>query len=123
MTKFYWFLADEQFQPEEIVEHAALAEKLGFDGVMISEHLQPWVDDKGTSGFAFATLGAIAAKTSKIKMITGVTTPLFRFHPAIVAQASATIDRLSNGRFELGIGTGENLNEAPLGLVFPGYKE
>jgi coenzyme F420-dependent glucose-6-phosphate dehydrogenase len=123
MSDIYWFLADEQFQPEELVNHAVAAEKAGFDGVMVSEHLQPWVDDSGTSGFTFSVLGAIAVMTNKIKIITGVTTPLFRYHPAIVAQASATIDRLSSGRFELGIGTGELLNEGPLGFNFPNYKE
>ncbi len=123
MSKIYWFLAHEQFQPEDLVIHAQAAEKAGFDGVMVSEHLQPWVDDVGASGFAFTTLGAIAATTTKIKMITGVTTPLFRYHPAVVAQAAATIDRISNGRFELGIGTGENINEGPLGYNFPSYKE
>ena len=123
MAQIYWFLGHEQFQPEELVEHAKAAEAAGFDGVMVSEHLQPWVADVGASGFAFSTLGAIAASTSKIKLITGVTTPLFRYHPAIVAQAAATIDRLSGGRFELGIGTGENLNEEPLGYKFPDYKE
>lgn len=123
MAKIYWFLGHEQFQPEELVKQASVVEEAGFDGVMVSEHLQPWVDDKGASGFAFSTLGAIAATTSKIKMITGVTTPIFRYHPAIVAQAAATIDRISNGRFELGIGTGENINEAPLGFEFSNYKE
>lgn len=123
MTKIYWFLGHEQFQPEELVEHAKAAEAAGFDGVMISEHLQPWVADVGASGYAFSTLGAIAASTEKIKLMTGVTTPLFRYHPAVVAQAAATIDRLSNGRFELGVGTGENLNEGPLGYTFPDYKE
>ena len=123
MTKIYWFLGHEQFQPEVLVEHAKAVEKAGFDGVMVSEHLQPWVDDVGSAGFAFSTLGAIAQATTKIQLLTGVTTPLFRYHPAVVAQAAATIDRLSNGRFELGVGTGENLNEGPLGFSFPDYKE
>ena len=123
MVKFYWFLGHEQFQPEELVIHAKKVEEAGFDGVMISEHLQPWVDDSGAAGFAFSTLGAIAATTTKIELLTGVTTPLFRYHPAIIAQASATIDRLSKGRFSLGIGTGENINEGPLGVKFPNYAE
>lgn len=123
MAKIYWFLGHEQFQPEDLVKQAKAVEAAGFDGVMVSEHLQPWVDDHGASGFAFTTLGAIAATTSKISLLTGVTTPLFRYHPAIVAQAAATIDRISGGRFELGIGTGENINEAPLGYSFPDYKE
>lgn len=123
MTAIYWFCSDEQYQPEELVEHAIAAEKAGFDGIMISEHFHPWVADKSASGFAFTTLGAIAARTEKIRMMTAVTAPLFRFHPAVVAQAAATIDRLSGGRFELGIGTGENINEGPLGFMLPPYKE
>ncbi len=123
MTKFYWFLGDEQFQPEDLVKQAKLAELEGFDGVMVSEHLQPWVFDAGASGFALSTLGAIAASTSSIRLMTGVITPLFRYHPAIVAQAAATLDRLSAGRFELGIGSGENINEAPLGFKLPNYNE
>ncbi len=123
MAAIYWFCSDEQYQPEEIVEHAIAAEKAGFDGIMISEHFHPWVADKSASGFAFTTLGAIAAKTKKINLMTAVTTPLFRFHPAIIAQAAATVDRLSGGRFELGIGTGENINEGPLGFRLPPYKE
>lgn len=123
MADIYWFCSDEQFQPEELVTHAFLAEQAGFDGVMISEHFHPWVDDRGTSGFAFSTLGAIAVKTKSIKLMTMVTAPLFRFHPAVVAQAAATIDRLSNGRFALGVGTGENINEGPLGFTLPSYKE
>ncbi len=123
MTKFYWFLGHEQFHPEELVTHAKIAEKMGFDGLIISEHLQPWVDDESASGFAFSTLGAIAEATSKIKLMTGVVTPLFRYHPAIIAQATATIDRLSGGRFELGLGMGESINESPLGYEIPNYKE
>lgn len=123
MTQFYWFGGHEQFQPEELVRHARLAEEAGFDGVMVSEHFHPWVDDVGAGGFAFATLGAIAVQTSRIQLMTAVTTPLFRYHPAIVAQAAATIDRLSNGRFSLGLGTGENLNEGPLGYAFSAYAE
>jgi coenzyme F420-dependent glucose-6-phosphate dehydrogenase len=123
MAKIYWFLGHEQFQPEVLVRHAVLAEAAGFDGVMVSEHFHPWVEDGSASGFAFATLGAIAQATSRVELMTAVTTPLFRYHPAVVAQAAATIDRLSGGRFALGVGTGENLNEAPLGLEFPGYSE
>lgn len=123
MTKFAYFCGNEQWQPEELVEHAVLAENAGFDMVLISEHFHPWVDDFGASGFAFSTLGAIAAMTNRVRLGTAVTTPLFRFHPAVVAQAAATIDRLSAGRFVLGVGTGENINEGPLGHEFPGYSE
>ena len=123
VTAFYYFCGHEQWQPETLVAHAVAAERAGFDGVMTSEHFHPWVDDAGAAGFAFATLGAIAQATERLRLATGVVTPLFRFHPAVVAQAAATIDRLSGGRFELGVGTGENLNEAPLRLPFPAYRE
>ncbi len=123
MTKILYYCGHEQFQPEELVKHSVLAEKYGFDGIIISEHFHPWVSDKGSAGFTFSTLGAIAASTTKIELITGVVTPLFRYHPAIIAQASATIDRLSNGRFSLGVGSGESINETPLGINFPPYKE
>jgi coenzyme F420-dependent glucose-6-phosphate dehydrogenase len=121
LTSFAYFCGHEQWQPEVLVRHAMLAEAAGFDAVVVSEHFHPWVDDSGASGFAFATLGAIAQATSRVQLITGVTTPLFRYHPGVVAQAAATIDRLSDGRFQLGVGTGENINEGPLGYPFPGY--
>ena len=123
MTRFAYFCGHEQFQPEDLVRHALLAEQAGFDAVMVSEHFHPWVDDVSASGYAFSTLGAIAHATERVEIATAVTTPLFRYHPAVVAQAAATIDRLSGGRFRLGIGTGENLNEGPLGYEFPAYAE
>jgi G6PDH family F420-dependent oxidoreductase len=123
VTRFYYFCGHEQWQPETLVQHAVLAEQAGFDGLLVSEHFHPWVDDHGSAGFAFSTIGAIAQATERVRLTTGVTTPLFRFHPAIVAQAAATLDRLSGGRFDLGVGTGENLNEGPLGYPFPKYAE
>jgi coenzyme F420-dependent glucose-6-phosphate dehydrogenase len=123
MTRFAYFCGHEQFQPEDLVRHAVLAEEAGFDMVEVSEHFHPWVDDLGASGFAFATIAAMAQATERIEIVTGVTTPLWRFHPAVVAQAAATLDRLSAGRFTLGVGTGENLNEGPLGYEFPRYAE
>lgn len=123
MTKFAYFAGHEQWQPEELVEHAVLAEKAGFDMVVVSEHFHPWVDDASASGFAFSTIGAMAAATKSLEFTTGVTTPLFRYHPGVVAQAAATLDRLSGGRFNLGVGTGENINEGPLGYDFPNYAE
>jgi coenzyme F420-dependent glucose-6-phosphate dehydrogenase len=123
LTKFAYFCGHEQWHPEELVEHAVLAEEVGFDAVVVSEHFHPWVDDVSASGFAFSTIGAMAAATDHIEFITGVTTPLFRYHPGVVAQAAATLDRLSNGRFTLGVGTGENINEGPLGYDFPAYAE
>jgi len=123
MTKFAYFCGHEQWQPEELVQHAVLAEQSGFDMVVVSEHFHPWVDDDSASGFAFSTIGAMAVSTDTIEFATGVTTPLFRYHPAVVAQAAATLDRLSDGRFSLGVGTGENINEGPLGYEFPQYAE
>lgn len=123
MPRFAYFCGHEQFQPETLVEHAVLAEEAGFDMVLVSEHFHPWVDDHSASGFAFSTIGAMAQATESIEFATAVTTPLFRFHPAVVAQAAATLDRLSGGRFNLGVGTGENLNEGPLGYAFPAYAE
>ena len=123
MTKFAYFCGHEQWQPEVLVRHAVLAEQAGFDMVVVSEHFHPWVDDSSAAGFAFSTIGAMAQATSKLEFATGVTTPLWRFHPGVVAQAAATLDRLSGGRFNLGVGTGENINEGPLGYDFPAYKE
>jgi coenzyme F420-dependent glucose-6-phosphate dehydrogenase len=123
MTRFAYFAGHEQFQPETLVDHAVLAEEVGFDMVMISEHFHPWVDDTSASGFAFSTLGAVAAETESVEIVTAVTTPLFRYHPGVIAQMAATVDRLSGGRFILGVGTGENLNEGPLGYPFPKYAE
>ena len=123
ITKFAYFCGHEQWQPEVLVRHAVLAEEAGFDMVVVSEHFHPWVDDVGAAGFAFATIGAIAQATTTVEIATGVTTPLFRYHPGVVAQAAATLDRLSAGRFRLGIGTGENLNEGPLDYEFPRYAE
>lgn len=123
MTKFAYFCGHEQWHPEELVGHAVLAERAGFDLVVVSEHFHPWVDDVSASGFAFATIGAMAQATARVEFATGVTTPLFRYHPGVVAQAAATLDRLSGGRFTLGVGTGENINEGPLGYEFPKYAE
>lgn len=123
MTQLAYFCGHEQFQPETLVRHAVLAEQAGFDMVEVSEHFHPWVDDLGASGFAYATIAAMAEATETIEFVTGVTTPLWRFHPGVVAQAAATLDRLSGGRFRLGVGTGENLNEGPLGYDFPRYAE
>jgi len=123
LTRFAYFCGHEQWHPEQLVEHAVMAEAAGFDAVVVSEHFHPWVDDVSAAGFAFSTIGAMARATESLDFITGVTTPLFRFHPGVVAQAAATLDRLSGGRFTLGVGTGENINEGPLGYEFPAYAE
>lgn len=122
--KFGWLASHESFQPEALVEQALEAERAGFDAVFASDHFHPWVDDAGSaSGFVWAWLGDVAARTERVELATLVTAPLFHYHPALVAQAAATIDRLSGGRFRLGVGTGEAINETPMGFPFPGYKE
>jgi coenzyme F420-dependent glucose-6-phosphate dehydrogenase len=89
--------------------------------VAVSDHFHPWVDDEGASGFSWSTLGAIAAATERLELMTAVVTPLWHLHPAVVAQAAATVDRLSGGRFALGVGTGRN--EGMLGYPYPPYAE
>ena len=121
--KFAWLASHESYQPEFLVEQAVLAESAGFDMVLASDHFHPWVDDTSAAGFAWSWLGAVAARTSHVELGTSVTCPLFHYHPALIAQAAATVDRLSGGRFTLGLGTGEAINESPLGWQFPGYSE
>ena len=121
--KLAWLCSHESYQPEVLVDQAVLAEKVGFDVVLGSDHFHPWVDDVSAAGFVWSWLGAVAARTDHVELATSVTCPLFHYHPALIAQAAATVDRLSDGRFILGVGTGENINEGPMGFEFPGYKE
>lgn len=123
MTKFSYFLGSEQWQPEDLLKHAEIAREAGFDMLTISEHFHPWVDDHSASNFTWTTLGALANKIPEMDLGTGVTTPLWRIHPGVIAQAAATVDRLSPSTFHLGVGTGENINEGPLGYDFPKYEE
>ena len=122
-VKFAWLCSHESYQPEELVKQAVAAEEAGFDVVLGSDHFHPWVDDTSAAGFVWAWLGAVAAETSSVQLGTAVTAPLFHYHPALVAQMAATVDRLSDGRLFLGVGTGEALNERPMGFSFPGYAE
>lgn len=112
-------LAAEAFGPTELVRQAVRAEAAGFDFVEMSDHYHPWLDDQGHSPFVWTVLGAIAAKTERIRIATGVTCPTVRYHPAIVAQAAATLALVSDGRFTLGVGAGERLNEHVVGEGFP----
>jgi coenzyme F420-dependent glucose-6-phosphate dehydrogenase len=121
--KFAWLCSHESYQPEDLVKQAVAAEEAGFDAVLGSDHFHPWVDDTSAAGFVWAWLGAVAAVTSNVELGTAVTAPLFHYHPALVAQMAATVDRLSDGRLFLGVGTGEALNERPMGFSFPGYAE
>lgn len=123
MTRFAYFCGHEQWHPEQLLEHGRLAKEVGFDMLVASEHFHPWVDDHSASGYCWSTLGGLTQAAPGLHLATGVTTPLWRFHPALVAQAAATVDRMSGGRFNLGVGTGENINEGPLGYHFPKYKE
>ncbi len=121
--KFAWLCSHESYQPEDLVRQATAAERAGFDVVLGSDHFHPWVDDTSAAGFVWSWLGAVAMQTEHVLLGTAVTCPLFHYHPALVAQMAATTDRLSNGRLMLGVGTGEALNERPLGFPFPGYAE
>jgi len=109
----------EAYSPTELVRQAVRAEEAGFDFVEISDHFHPWLHDQNHSGFAWSILGSIAAKTSTLELATGVTCPFVRYHPAIVAQAAATTALLSDGRFVLGLGTGERLNEHVVARGWP----
>jgi G6PDH family F420-dependent oxidoreductase len=111
-------LASEAYGPAELVRQAVLAEQAGFDFVEISDHFHPWLDVQGHSPFAWTVLGSIAARTERIELLTGVTCPTVRYHPAIIAHASATLALLSQGRFTLGVGSGERLNEHVVGRGF-----
>jgi G6PDH family F420-dependent oxidoreductase len=110
----------ENFGPQEMVRQAVRAEEAGFDFVEISDHYHPWLYSHGHSSFAWSVLPVIAARTERIEIGTGVTCPTMRYHPAIVAQASATTALLSDGRHFLGIGSGERLNEHVIGRDWPG---
>jgi coenzyme F420-dependent glucose-6-phosphate dehydrogenase len=115
----YWVqLATEQFPPSELVEQAIEAERAGFDAVNVSDHFQPWWEP-GHSGQAWTLLGAICHATEKVGVGTGVTAPIYRYNPAVVAQFAATVEELSPGRGFLGIGSGEALNEVPCGMEWP----
>jgi len=121
--KFAWLCSHESYQPETLVDQAVKAEQVGFDVVLGSDHFHPWVDDNSAAGFVWSWFGAVAARTEQVELATSVTCPLFHYHPALIAQAAATADRLSGGRFILGVGTGENINEGPMGFLFPKYSE
>jgi coenzyme F420-dependent glucose-6-phosphate dehydrogenase len=123
LLKLGYKASNEQFPPRELLRYGVIAEEVGFDSVFVSDHLQPWRHDGGHAPFAMSWLGALGASTERIIMGTSVLTPTFRYHPAIVAQAFATLGCLSPGRVVLGLGTGESMNEVPLGIEWPDGKE
>ena len=114
MLTLGWKASAEQFGPRELLELGVAAEGLGFDSVVVSDHFHPWKDTDGHAPFSFAWLGAMGARTSRVRLGTSVVTPTFRYHPAIVAQAMATLGVLFPGRVFLGVGSGEAMNETPV---------
>jgi coenzyme F420-dependent glucose-6-phosphate dehydrogenase len=117
--RFGYKASAEQFGPSELADFAVLAEEMGFDSVFLSDHFQPWMHDGGHAPAALPWLGAVGARTSKVLLGTSVLTPTFRYHPAVIAQAFATLGVMYPGRIILGVGTGEALNEVTLGLEWP----
>ena len=117
--KIGYKLIAEAYSPKEMVRQAVRAEQAGFDFVEISDHFHPWFDHQNHSGFVWSMLAAAAAQTDRIELATGVTCPFIRYHPAIVAQAAATTALLADGRFTLGLGSGERLNEHVVGEGWP----
>ena len=123
MLKFGYKASAEQFAPAELLRFSVEAEQAGFDSVFVSDHLQPWRHDGGHAPAALPWLGALGASTERIVIGTSVLTPTFRYHPVVVAQAFATLGSLFPGRVVLGIGSGESMNESPLGIEWPEAKE
>jgi G6PDH family F420-dependent oxidoreductase len=118
MAKIGYFLSCEQFGPKELVEQAKRAEAAGFEALWVSDHFHPWTDEQGQSPFVWGVIGALSEATS-LPVTTAVTCPTIRIHPAIIAQAAATAGVQLDGRFVLGVGSGEALNEHVLGHVWP----
>lgn len=119
MTSYGYTLMTEQSGPRELVGHAAAAERAGFDFEVMSDHYFPWLDEMGHAPYAWSVLGAVSQVTERVELMTYVTCPTMRYHPAVVAQKAATVDLLSDGRFTLGLGAGENLNEHVIGRGWP----
>jgi G6PDH family F420-dependent oxidoreductase len=119
MVRFGYTLMTEQTGPSALVRDAAAAERAGYDFEVMSDHYFPWLDSQGHAPNAWVTLGAVASATERVELMTYVTCPIIRYHPVIVAQQAATVGLLSNGRFTLGLGAGENLNEHVVGGAWP----
>jgi len=119
MTQYGYTMMTEQAGPKQLVGDLVKAEEAGFDFSVISDHYFPWLDTQGHSPYAWSVLGAAAQATERIPLMTYVTCPIRRYHPAVVAQKAATVQLLSDGRFTLGVGAGENLNEHVVGGGWP----
>src|SRR5690606_18475169 len=123
MVRLGYKLMSEEHGPRALVQNAERAEAAGFDFAAISDHFFPWLEEQGHAPFAWAVLGGIAQATTRLDLMTAVTCPIMRYHPAVVAQAAATIGSMSEGRFSLGLGSGERLNEHVIGEGWPGTGE
>jgi len=119
ITMIGYTMMCEQASPKQLVRDVVLAEEAGFDFAVISDHYFPWLDSQGHAPYAWSVLGAAAQATDHIPLMTYVTCPIRRYHPAVVAQKAATMQLLSDGRFTLGLGAGENLNEHVVGGGWP----
>lgn len=122
MTSFGYTLMTEQSGPRELVRYATAAEEVGFDFEVMSDHYSPWLTEQGHAPYAWSVLGAVAHATSRVGLMTYVTCPTMRYHPAVVAQKAATVQLLAEGRFTLGLGSGESLNEHVVGAGWPGVE-
>jgi coenzyme F420-dependent glucose-6-phosphate dehydrogenase len=120
MITLGWKAGSEQYPPNDLLEYAVSAEKAGFDALEVSDHFHPW-DPRGQAAFSWTWLGAAAVKTQSIRLGSGITCPILRYHPAVIAQAAATTAVMSKSRFFLCVGTGEALNEYSATGVWPGY--
>ncbi|MDF9715636.1 TIGR03557 family F420-dependent LLM class oxidoreductase [Nocardioides sp. ChNu-153] len=118
-TRFGYTLMTEQSGPKDLVRHAVAAEQVGFDFEVSSDHYFPWLSAQGHAPYAWSVLGAVAHATERVDLMTYVTCPTIRYHPAVVAQKAATLGLLSDNRFTLGLGAGENLNEHVVGEGWP----
>jgi len=123
MVKLGYKLMSEEHGPAALVRNAKLAEQAGFEFAAISDHFFPWLDEQGHAPLAWAVLGAIAQATRQLGLMTAVTCPIMRYHPAIIAQGAATLGLLTGDRFTLGLGAGERLNEHIVGAGWPGRVE
>lgn len=119
MTSFGYTLMTEQSGVRDLVRYAQQAEQVGFDFEVSSDHYSPWLTEQGHAPYAWTLLGAVAQVTERVELMTYVTCPTIRYHPAVVAQKAATVQQLSQGRFTLGLGAGENLNEHVVGEGWP----
>lgn len=123
MVSLGYALSSEEHRPNDLAANARKAEDTGFEFALISDHFHPWVDQQGESPFVWSVIGGIAQATERLRLGTGVVCPTIRIHPAIIAQAAATVASMMPGRFFLGVGTGENLNEHILGDKWPAYDQ